>query len=120
MHLLGKKCPYSKLFWSVFSHIRTKYGEILRISPYSVQMRGNTDQNNSEYAHFLRSDFVPLNLQGTNISKYSIYSKLWTTKVHATNISKKSTVNERFCVNNLIIFFQYVRYKQVFQFLMNL
>ena len=28
---------------------------ILRISPYSVRMRENTDQNNSEYGHFLRS-----------------------------------------------------------------
>ena len=31
-------------FWSVFSHIRTEYGEIHRISPYSVRMRENTDQ----------------------------------------------------------------------------
>ena len=31
-------------FWSVFSHIRTEYGEIRSISPYSVQMRENTDQ----------------------------------------------------------------------------
>ena len=28
---------------------------MLRISPYSVQMRENTDQNNYEYGHFLRS-----------------------------------------------------------------
>ena len=52
---LGKKCPHSELFWSVFSRIRTEYGEILRISPYSVQMRQNTDQNNSEYGHFSRN-----------------------------------------------------------------
>ena len=32
------------LFWSVFSRIRTEYGEILRISPYSVRMWENTDQ----------------------------------------------------------------------------
>ena len=31
------------------------YIEILRISPYSVQMRENADQNKSEYEHFLRS-----------------------------------------------------------------
>ena len=55
-HTLREKCPYSQLFWSVFSHIRIKHGEILRISPYSVRMRENTDQNNSEYGHFLRSD----------------------------------------------------------------
>ena len=31
-------------FWSVFSRIRTEYGEILHISLYSIQMRENTDQ----------------------------------------------------------------------------
>ena len=55
-YALRKKCPYSELFWSVFSRIRTEYGEILRISPYSVRMRENTDQNNSEYGPFSRSD----------------------------------------------------------------
>ena len=29
---------------------------VLRISPYSVRVRENPDQNNSEYGHFLRSD----------------------------------------------------------------
>ena len=33
-----------------------RYGEILRISPYSVWIRENVDQNNSEYGHFLRSE----------------------------------------------------------------
>ena len=45
---LRKKCPYSELFWSVFSRIRTEYEEILCISPYSVRMSENTNQNNSE------------------------------------------------------------------------
>ena len=49
-------CSYSELFWSVFSHIRTEYGEILRLSPYSIRMRKNAEQNNSEYGHFSRSD----------------------------------------------------------------
>ena len=31
-------------FWSVFSRIRTEYGEILHISLYPVRMRENTDQ----------------------------------------------------------------------------
>ena len=31
---------------------------ILRISPYSVRMRGNTDQNNSDYGQFLRSGLL--------------------------------------------------------------
>ena len=52
---LRQKCPYSELFWSVFSRIRTEYGEILRISSYSVRMRENTDQNNCKYGYFLRS-----------------------------------------------------------------
>ena len=43
---LRKKCPYSGFFWSVFSR---------NISPYSVRMRENKNQKNSEYGHFLRS-----------------------------------------------------------------
>ena len=27
---MREKCPYSEFFWSVFSRIRTEYGEILR------------------------------------------------------------------------------------------
>ena len=53
---MREKGLYSELFWSAFPHIRTEYGEILRISPCSVQMRENTDQNNSEYGQLLRSD----------------------------------------------------------------
>ena len=43
MYILGltprKKCPYSELIWSVISRIRSEYGEIRRISLYSVRMR---------------------------------------------------------------------------------
>ena len=39
---LREKCPYSVLFWSVFSRIRTEYGEMWSISPYLVQMRMQT------------------------------------------------------------------------------
>ena len=52
---LRKKYPYSELFYSVYSRIRIEYGEIQSITSYSVQMRENTDQNNSEYGHFSRS-----------------------------------------------------------------
>ena len=45
---LRKKYLFSEFFWSVFSCIRTEYGNILRISPYSVRMQENTDQKNSE------------------------------------------------------------------------
>ena len=39
-----KSVQIRSFFWSVFSCIRTEYGEILLISPYSVRMRKNTDQ----------------------------------------------------------------------------
>ena len=55
---LSEKSPYSELFWSAFSRLQTEYSEILRISPYSVQMRENADKNKSEYGHFLRSGEV--------------------------------------------------------------
>ena len=48
--------PYSDLFWSAFPLIQTEYGEILRISPYPVQMRENMDQNYSVYGHFSASE----------------------------------------------------------------
>ena len=52
---LHETCPYSELFCSVFFRICTKYGETLRISPYSVRMRENSDHNNPEYGNFWRS-----------------------------------------------------------------
>ena len=52
---MREKCPYSEFFWFVLSRIWTEYEEIVRISPYSVQMRENTDQKNSAYGHFPRS-----------------------------------------------------------------
>ena len=45
---LNKKCPYSEFFWSTFFRIRTEYGNLLHKSLYSVRMRKNTDQKNSE------------------------------------------------------------------------
>ena len=59
---LREKCPYSELFWSVFSLIRTKYGEIRSISPYAVRMRENADQNNAKYRQF--SPSVSLQIMG--------------------------------------------------------
>ena len=53
--VLREKYPCSEFFWSVFSHIRTEYGEMRSISPHSVWMRENTDQKNSEYGNFSRS-----------------------------------------------------------------
>ena len=54
-----KSLQIRSYIWSVFSRIRTEYGEILRIrteygeilriSPYSVRMRENTDQKKTPY-----------------------------------------------------------------------
>ena len=55
MYNIRDKYQYSEFFWSLFFRIRTEYGEIQSISPYSVRMRANTDQKNSEYGHFSRS-----------------------------------------------------------------
>ena len=66
---LREKCPYSALFWSAFSRIQTEYGEVLRISLYSVRMRENVDQNNSKYGHFLRSVIF---FQCSNLLTYHI------------------------------------------------
>ena len=44
----------SYAFLSVFSRIRTEYGDLLCKSPYSVRMWENTTQKNSENGHFLR------------------------------------------------------------------
>ena len=54
-------CVKSVRIWSysgphsAFSRTLNEFGEIFGISPYSVQMRENTDQNNSEYGHVSRS-----------------------------------------------------------------
>ena len=47
-------CVKSARIWSYTGLYFPSFG--LNISPYSVRMRGNTDQNNSEYGHFLRSE----------------------------------------------------------------
>ena len=58
--LLRKQCPYSELFWSVFSRIQIEYGEIRSISSYSVWMRKSMDQENSEYGNFDSVLVVPI------------------------------------------------------------
>ena len=69
---LRKMCPYSELlFWSVFSRIRTEYGEMRSISPYLVRMRESTDQNNSECGHFSCSVKVSFNVIPTTRSSFT-------------------------------------------------
>ena len=71
---LREKCLYLELFWSLFSRIWTEYAEIRSISPYSIWMRENTDQNNSEYRHFSHSacdwdDFICLDQDNLKMSR---------------------------------------------------
>ena len=76
---LRKKYPYLELFWSVFSRIQTEYGEIGSIfpSPYSVSMWENTDQNNSEYGHILRSAALPVIIRKSMIFLWFQMAFLW-------------------------------------------
>ena len=57
---LREKCRYMEFFWSVFSRIWTECWEIVPISPYSVEIKENTGQKNSEYRHFSRSVYFGL------------------------------------------------------------
>ena len=49
---LRKKCSYLEFFWYAFFSIWTEYGDLLRKSPHSTQMRQYTDQENAEYGNF--------------------------------------------------------------------
>ena len=52
-HHCVKSVQIRSFFWSAFSRIRTEYGEILRIFPYSVQIRENMDQKKLRiWTHF--------------------------------------------------------------------
>ena len=50
-HWLREKCPYSEFFL-----VRIFFAFGLITETYSVRMWENTDQRNSEYGHFSRSD----------------------------------------------------------------
>ena len=46
-------------FWSVFSRIRTKYGDLQSKPPYSVQITGKyRRERNSVFGHFSRGVYV--------------------------------------------------------------
>ena len=76
---LLEKCLYSEIFWSIFSRIQTKY------SPYSVRMKENKDQKNSEYGHFSRSVIlIELTFyEALNKYEFRIYFKSLTLKTKA-------------------------------------
>ena len=51
-----KSVQIRSFFWSVFSCIRTEYGDLRIKSPYSVQMQENADQKKAVFELFSRSD----------------------------------------------------------------
>ena len=51
----ARKISKYNLFWSVFSRIWTEYGDFRSKSPYSLQIRENTDQRNSVFGQCIRS-----------------------------------------------------------------
>ena len=60
----------------IFCCIRTKYGEIRSISPYSVRVREDMDQNNSEYGHFWRSEVYITTKMVKNMMKSMVVMSL--------------------------------------------
>ena len=92
---LRKKCPYSKLFWSTFSRIWTEYGEIRSISPCSIQMQENADQNKSEFGYFSRSEsfWRFSNVSGklkSSIKSFTFFNKreLWNKLIGYEKVTK--------------------------------
>ena len=60
---LREKCPFLEFLWSIIFRIRTEYGEIRSMFPYSVRMPKSKDKNNSKYedtfhAVWLRSNGI--------------------------------------------------------------
>ena len=55
---LRQKCPNTEFFMTAYSCIPTEFGDLLRKPPYSVRKQENTDQKNSVFGYFLRSDQV--------------------------------------------------------------
>ena len=66
-----KSVQTRSFFCSVFFRIRTEYGEILRISPYYVRMRENTDQKkNRIWTHFTQCRLLWFSLSESFLSLY--------------------------------------------------
>ena len=71
---LRKKCPYSELFWSAFSRIRTEYGEIRSIRSKCEKMRARITPNTDTFhAVHLLSDWCLL-IGQTIVNKHAAES----------------------------------------------
>ena len=83
------------------------------VSPYSVQMRENAEQNNSEYWHFLRSAFYMTSCRLCSMSTLWIYYDCIVHKCstffcdmneficYCENVSLKYRLNEKMLCNNV-------------------
>ena len=74
VHIRSNFGPYFPAFG-----LNTKRYSVLSISLYSVQMPENTDQNNSEYGHFLRSvrlGVIYLHYHNLNMIPKTLYTLL--------------------------------------------
>ena len=92
---LREKCPYSKFFWSLFFCMRTEYGEIRSVSPYSVRMPQNTDHRNSEYGYFSRSvDHVIFQTPVSSANSRFILRHFWTYRYRFENLPISSSSYE--------------------------
>ena len=53
---LREKCPKTQFFLSIFSLIRTEYGDLKSKFPYPVQIKGNKDHKKLRFGHFSRCE----------------------------------------------------------------
>ena len=69
---MRKNCPNTEFFWPVFFHIWDEHGDLRSKSPYSVQIRKNTDQKNPVFGHFSRSMiYMPESMPATLLKRNS-------------------------------------------------
>ena len=61
---MSKRCGYTEFFWSIFSYIRTEYGDLLCKSSCLIWVQEYKEQKNSEYGHFLRDVSPVKNIEG--------------------------------------------------------
>ena len=79
-----KSAQILSFFWSVFSHIRTEYGEILRISPYLVRMQENVVQKKLRI-WTLFTQWLVLQLQIELNESWKVCLSLWSWRLLKPN-----------------------------------
>ena len=73
-----KSVQIRSFYWSLISRIRTKNGEILRISPYSVQMQEIADQKKLRiWTHFTQRTLCETPMLKKYLSSWKRYFLVW-------------------------------------------